>query len=207
MRALLELPRGGRRRCGTSHSLRPVSGGNPLSGSTLRNLALASLTGSVIVIDQLSKQHIMETMRLHESIPIVPNLFSFTYIRNPGAAFGLLAGSSNAFRMVFFGLTSIFALVLLGTILYRMPEREWMGRLSVSAILGGAVGNLIDRLRFGEVIDFLDVYIDSYHWPAFNVADSAITVGVIFLIIHFMFEKQDVPPVVPEHSSPHTPAP
>ena len=82
-----------------------------------------------------------------------------------------------------------------------------MGRLSVSAILGGAVGNLIDRLRFGEVIDFLDVYIDSYHWPAFNVADSAITVGVIFLIIHFMFEKQDVPPVVPEHSSPHTPAP
>ncbi|MEY4528612.1 MAG: Lipoprotein signal peptidase [Nitrospirota bacterium] len=178
-----------------------------MSGSTLRNLALASLTGSVIVIDQLSKQHIMETMRLHESIPIVPNLFSFTYIRNPGAAFGLLAGSSNAFRMVFFGLTSIFALVLLGTILYRMPEREWMGRLSVSAILGGAVGNLIDRLRFGEVIDFLDVYIDSYHWPAFNVADSAITVGVIFLIIHFMFEKQDVPPVVPEHSSPHTPAP
>lgn len=176
-----------------------------MSGSTLRNLALASLTGSVIVIDQLSKQHIMETMRLHESISIVPNLFSFTYIRNPGAAFGLLAGSSNAFRMVFFGLTSIFALVLLGTILYRMPEREWMGRLSVSAILGGAVGNLIDRLRFGEVIDFLDVYIDSYHWPAFNVADSAITVGVIFLIIHFMFEKQDVPPVVPESPSTQTP--
>jgi signal peptidase II len=79
-----------------------------------------------------------------------------------------------------------------------MPEREWMGRLSVAAILGGAVGNLIDRLRFGEVIDFLDVYIDNYHWPAFNVADSAITVGVIVLIIHFMFEKQDVPPVVPE---------
>lgn len=164
----------------------------------LRRLALGSLTGSVIVTDQLSKLHIMQTMRLHESIPIIPNLFSLTYIRNPGAAFGLMAGSSNAFRMVFFGLTSVFALVLLGTILYRMPEREWMGRLSVAAILGGAVGNLIDRLRFGEVIDFLDVYIDNYHWPAFNVADSAITVGVIVLIIHFMFEKQDVPPVVPE---------
>jgi signal peptidase II len=164
----------------------------------LRRLALGSLTGSVIVTDQLSKLHIMQTMRLHESIPVIPNLFSLTYIRNPGAAFGLMAGSSNAFRMVFFGLTSVFALVLLGTILYRMPEREWMGRLSVAAILGGAVGNLIDRLRFGEVIDFLDVYIDNYHWPAFNVADSAITVGVIVLIIHFMFEKQDVPPVVPE---------
>jgi signal peptidase II len=171
----------------------------------LRKLVLGSLTGSVIVTDQLSKLHVMQTMRLHESIPIIPNLFSFTYIRNPGAAFGLLAGSSNAFRMVFFGLTSIFALVLLSTILYRMPEREWMGRLSVAAILGGAVGNLIDRLRFGEVIDFLDVYIDNYHWPAFNVADSAITVGVIFLIIHFMFEKQDVPPVVPESPSAQTP--
>lgn len=176
-----------------------------MSGSILRNLVLASLTSSVIVIDQLTKWHIVQTMRLHESIPIIPNLFSLTYIRNPGAAFGLLAGSSNAFRMVFFGLTSIFALVLLGTILYRMPERDWMGRLSVSAILGGAVGNLIDRLRFGEVIDFLDVYIDNYHWPAFNVADSAITVGVIFLIIHFMFEKPDVSPASPETPSVQTP--
>lgn len=171
----------------------------------LRKLVLGSLTGSVIVTDQLSKLHVMQTMRLHESIPIIPNLFSFTYIRNPGAAFGLLAGSSNAFRMVFFGLTSIFALVLLSTILYRMPEREWMGRLSVAAILGGAVGNLIDRLRFGEVIDFLDVYIDNYHWPAFNVADSAITVGVIFLIIHFMFEKQDISPASPEAPPVQTP--
>jgi len=178
-----------------------------VKGSLLRNLALASLAGTVIVTDQLSKLHIMQTMRLHESIPIIPNLFSFTYIRNPGAAFGLLAGSSNAFRMVFFGLTSIFALVLLGTILYRMPERDWMGRLSVSAILGGAVGNLIDRLRFGEVIDFLDVYVENYHWPAFNIADSAITVGVIFLIVHFMFEKPDAPPVAAEPPSAHTPAP
>ncbi|ULA63731.1 MAG: Lipoprotein signal peptidase [Nitrospira sp.] len=178
-----------------------------MNGPLLRNLALASLTGAVIVTDQLSKLHIVQTMRLHESIPIIPNLFSFTYIRNPGAAFGLLAESSNAFRMVFFGLTSIFALVLLGTILYRMPEREWMGRLSVSAILGGAVGNLIDRMRFGEVIDFLDVYVGNYHWPAFNIADSAITVGVIFLIIHFMFEKPDVPPAASEHPSAHPPAP
>jgi len=132
-------------------------------------------------------------MRLHESIPIVADFFSLTYIRNPGAAFGLLAGSSNTFRMVFFGLTSVFALGLLGTILVRMPERDWMGRLSVAAILGGAIGNLIDRMRYGEVIDFLDVYVGTHHWPAFNVADSAITVGVIFLIIHFSFEKKEGP--------------
>ena len=172
-----------------------------MRGPALRNVGLASVTGLVIFFDQLTKLHIMQTMRLHESIPIVPNLFSLTYIRNPGAAFGFLAGSSNAFRMVFFGLTSIFALVLLGTILYRMPERDWVGRFSVAAILGGAVGNLIDRLRYGEVIDFLDVYIDNYHWPAFNVADSAITVGVIFLIIHFAFEKKEHPPAAPQGTS------
>ena len=168
---------------------------------SFRHLALASVTGGIILLDQLTKQQIMQTMRLHESIPVIPNLFSLTYIRNPGAAFGLLAGSSNAFRMVFFGLTSIFALGLLGTILLRMPEEDWVGRISVTGILGGAIGNLIDRLRFGEVIDFLDVYIETYHWPAFNVADSAITIGVIFLIIHFAFEKQADPPHESEISS------
>lgn len=160
----------------------------------LHNLLLASVTGVVIALDQITKLYIMQTMRPHESIPIVPNLFNLTYIRNPGAAFGLLANSSNAFRMVFFGLTSVFALGLLGTILIRMPERDRVGRLSVAAILGGAIGNLIDRLRYGEVIDFLDVYVETYHWPAFNVADSAITVGVIFLIGHFAFEKKEHPP-------------
>ena len=168
----------------------------------MHNLLLASVTGMVILADQVTKLYIMQTMRLHESISIIPNLFSLTYIRNPGAAFGLLANSSNAFRMVFFGLTSIFALGLLGTILLRMPERDWMGRLSVAGILGGAVGNLIDRLRYGEVIDFLHVYVEQYHWPAFNVADSAITVGVIFLIAHFAFEKKAAPPATPETSVP-----
>ena len=172
-----------------------------MNSTLLRNLLLASVTGVVILVDQVTKLYIMQTMRPHESIPIVTDLFNLTYIRNPGAAFGLLAGSSNAFRMVFFGLTSIFALGLLGTILFRMSERDWVGRLSVSGILGGAIGNLIDRLRYGEVIDFLDVYVKNYHWPAFNVADSAITVGVIFLIIHFAFEKKEDPPVLQETSS------
>ncbi len=172
-----------------------------MNGSYLHNFLLASLTGVVVAVDQVTKLYIMQTMRLHESITVIPDFFSFTYIRNPGAAFGLLAGSSNTFRMVFFGLTSIFALGLLGTILLRMPAHDRMGRLSVAAILGGAIGNLIDRMRYGEVIDFLDVYIEQYHWPAFNVADSAITVGVILLIVHFAFEKKDDPPLAPETSS------
>src|SRR5215211_6306897 len=95
-----------------------------------RYLLLTLIGVTVIVLDQLTKYWITESMRLHESIPIVPNLFSFTYIRNPGAAFGLLAGSSNAFRTVFFGITSLFALGLLGTILFRLPEKDWIGQLS-----------------------------------------------------------------------------
>ena len=83
----------------------------------------------------------------------------------------------------------MFALALLGTILVRLPGKDWIGQLSIAGILGGAIGNLIDRLRFGEVIDFLDVYIESYHWPAFNVADSAITVGVALLALHLMLAR------------------
>jgi signal peptidase II len=166
-----------------------------VKGPILRYVVLGLVAAAVIVADQLTKLSIMQNMRLHESIPIIPNLFSLTYIRNPGAAFGLLAGSSNAFRMLFFGVTSLFALALLGTILVRLPAGDWMGQLSIAAILGGAIGNLMDRLRYGEVIDFLDVYIDTYHWPAFNVADSAISVGVVFLIIHFAYEKKESPPV------------
>jgi len=163
-----------------------------------RYLLLAAIAVSVIVLDQATKYWITQSMRLHESIPVVPNLFSFTYIRNPGAAFGLLAGSSNAFRTVFFGVTSFFALALLGTILVRLPRKDWIGQVSIAGILGGAIGNLIDRLRFGEVIDFLDVYLESYHWPAFNVADSAISVGVVCLIIHFAFERKEASLPAPE---------
>ncbi|HKT35588.1 MAG TPA: signal peptidase II [Nitrospira sp.] len=167
-----------------------------------RYLVLALIALTVIVLDQATKSWIMQSMRLHESIPIIPNLFSFTYIRNPGAAFGLLAGSSNAFRTVFFGITSLFALALLGTILVRLPDRDWIGQVSIAGILGGAIGNLIDRLRFGEVIDFLDVYLESYHWPAFNVADSAISVGVVCLIIHFAFERKGGPLPAPDTPPP-----
>lgn len=174
-----------------------------MKGSSSRYVLLGLISFGIVVIDQITKVYIMRTMRLHESIPVIPNLFSITYIRNPGAAFGILSTSSGSFRLIFFGLTSIFALGLLGTILARMPKDDWMGQISVVAILGGAVGNLLDRLRYGEVIDFLDFYIEPYHWPAFNVADSAITVGVVFLILHFAFEKQKEPePILQEDRTP-----
>jgi signal peptidase II len=156
-----------------------------------RYLTLACITVSTVVLDQVSKVQIMQTMRLHESIAVVQDFFSLTYIRNPGAAFGLLASSGQAFRFIFFGLTSVFALGLLGMIFFRLREDDWVGQLSIAAILGGAIGNLLDRMRFGEVIDFLDFYVNGYHWPAFNVADAAISVGVFFLILHFALDKKE----------------
>jgi signal peptidase II len=156
-----------------------------------RYLILAFLTVSTVVLDQISKVQIMQNMRLHESIPVIQEFFSLTYIRNPGAAFGLLASSGQTFRLVFFGLTSVFALGLLGMIFFRLRQDDWVGQLSIAGILGGAIGNLLDRVRFGEVIDFLDFYVNGYHWPAFNVADAAISVGVFFLILHFALEKKE----------------
>jgi signal peptidase II len=156
-----------------------------------RYLILALISLSTVALDQISKVQIMQTMRLHESIPVVSEFFSLTYIRNPGAAFGLLASSGQTFRLIFFGLTSVFALGLLGMIFFRLRQDDWIGQLSIAVILGGAIGNLLDRVRFGEVIDFLDFYVNGYHWPAFNVADAAISVGVFFLILHFALEKKE----------------
>jgi len=161
-----------------------------------RYVLLALVSTITVLLDQATKLQIMQSMRLHESIPVVPDFFSITYIRNPGAAFGLLASSSNGFRLAFFGLTSLFALILLGTILYRLRPDDWGGQLSVAAIFGGAIGNLLDRVRFGEVIDFLDVYVGNYHWPAFNVADTAISVGVCFLAFHLAFDKPEPQPAL-----------
>lgn len=172
-----------------------------MMGGHARYFLLSLVTGAVVLVDQLTKLEVMQSMQLHQSVPVIRDLFNLTYIRNPGAAFGLLAGSSTAFRTVFFGVTSLFALGLLGTILMRLPDSDWVGQYSIAGILGGAIGNLLDRVRYGEVIDFLDFYVKNYHWPAFNVADAAISVGVFFLILHFTFEKKHPPAASEPHPS------
>ncbi len=168
-----------------------------MNAARVRYLILGLVTTIAVLFDQATKIHIMQTMRLHESIPVIDGFFNLTYIRNPGAAFGLLASTGPVFRTIFFGLASLFALGLLATIFFRLQHDDRAGQLSVAAILGGALGNLIDRIRYGEVIDFLDFYVGAYHWPAFNVADAAISVGVFFLVLHYLFEKKtetDQPP-------------
>ncbi len=161
-------------------------------------LGLVVLT--IIVVDQVTKAYIDASMYLHESIPIIPGYFNLTYIRNPGAAFGIMGTTSSGFRLVFFFLTSILAMGLLITIFLRLDSRDWWGQLTIASIFGGAIGNFIDRLQYGEVIDFLDFYINGYHWPAFNVADSAISVGVVSLLLLFAFEKRK-PDLTPQEDS------
>lgn len=135
----------------------------------------------ILIADQGTKYLIDSTMTLHGSFPVIPGLFNITYIRNPGAAFGFLADASPLFRGVFFIIVTILAVGLIVYYLKTQPLYDPLMTLSLSLILAGALGNLVDRIRFGEVIDFLDFYIGSAHWPAFNVADTAISVGAVLL--------------------------
>lgn len=148
---------------------------------------------TIIFLDQLTKWLIDRTMPLYRSVPIIDGFFNLTYIRNTGAAFGILAGSGATFRLPFLMLFSLLAIGFILVMLRRLPERE-TGLISALAfILGGAIGNLIDRFAYGEVIDFLDFYWASYHWPAFNIADSFITVGVTITVYYLIKARGEDP--------------
>jgi signal peptidase II len=143
----------------------------------------------IVLGDQVSKLIVDAVMWPHQSIPIVENYFALTYVRNPGGAFGILGQANrNVVRPLLLGLPLVAVVVLV--LFYRStPADRLLGRLAFSLILGGAVGNLIDRLRYDGVIDFLDVHWYDYHWPAFNVADAAITIGVSMLCWELLFGK------------------
>ena len=127
---------------------------------------------------------------MHESYRVINGFFNLVYVMNPGAAFGFLASASATFRYIFFiGVTFIAILLIIYYLLKSNPE-SIVTVLSLTLIFAGAVGNLIDRIRFGAVVDFLDVYIGTWHWPAFNVADSAITVGAILMIWEMIINAQ-----------------
>lgn len=143
----------------------------------------------MVIVDQLTKLYVDGRMQLYQSIEVLEHFFHFTYLRNKGAAFGILSGANEAYRTPFFLVTSVIAVVIILVMLYRYREEALLLPVSLSLILGGAIGNMIDRARLGEVIDFIDVHWYQYHWPAFNIADSAITVGVGLLILHMFTEE------------------
>ncbi|NOY84698.1 Lipoprotein signal peptidase [hydrothermal vent metagenome] len=156
-----------------------------------KTLFLVFISGGIIILDQITKVIVEKRFELYESIVVLEGFFSLTYILNPGAAFGFLADQNPTFRMIFFLSVSVIALVLLGAFFRDTPTEDTMGLTAISLLFGGAIGNLIDRIRLGEVIDFLDFYIKQHHWPAFNVADSAITIGISLLMFHLFLHKEN----------------
>ena len=149
---------------------------------------LLLLTPPLVIFDQATKYYIDSTFALHQSLTVIENFFNITYVRNKGAAFGILANSS--FRIPFF--ISITLVALIGIVIYlsKLKPEQKLLNTALSLIFGGALGNLIDRVRFGEVVDFLDVHWYRHHWPAFNVADSAICIGVGLLLLDLYFEER-----------------
>ena len=156
----------------------------------------ALIAGLVLLIDQLSKWWILSTFRIYESLPVIPGFFDLTFVTNTGAAFGILAGEQNIWRQIFFVAMTLVALVVLCSAFRHYRHIGKLYVVGIGLVSGGALGNLVDRLRFGHVVDFLDFYVKGHHWPAFNAADSAITVGVaMFLLagyLEYRSEKKDL---------------
>lgn len=153
-----------------------------------RWIILIVVTMSGLIADQATKLIVDGRMVIYQSIPLIDGLFNLTYLRNKGAAFSFL--SNTSWRLPFFISVSVVAAIVIVVAMKRLREEQKLAQLALSMIFSGALGNLVDRVRLGEVIDFLDFYIGRHHWPAFNVADSLITVGVFLVAIDMLREER-----------------
>lgn len=144
---------------------------------------LILLAGTVLILDQATKILVFRLLPLFSVKEVIPGFFNLVHVRNTGAAFSMFAGAPSAWRqLIFAGLTVVVVVGLL--VAYTKLDRRDLGnRTAYSLIISGALGNLIDRVRLGEVIDFLDFYVGSYHWPAFNVADMGISIGAGIMLL------------------------
>jgi len=142
----------------------------------------------VLILDQATKLYIDRSFELYQSLTLIENFFNITYVRNQGAAFGIL--SQSAYRVPFFISVAAIAAVAIIWAIHRLRNEQKIAATALALICSGAVGNLIDRIRLGEVIDFLDAHWYQYHWPAFNVADSAISIGVGLLMFDMIRDER-----------------
>jgi len=150
---------------------------------------LISIAALVAILDQAIKLLVLAKIPAYGSIVVIPGFFDLTHIYNTGGAFGFLAGKSSLFRHLFFLTASAIAMGMIVYLYLKTPREFLFLRSGLALILGGAVGNVIDRIRLGKVVDFLDLYVKDLHWPAFNIADSAITVGILIFIYHLLLKK------------------
>jgi len=155
----------------------------PTQSNALSWLLLSAI---ILIADQVTKHIVLDHLQLHETIAVIPGLLNWTLAYNEGAAFSFLADASGWQRWFF----TVLAIVVSGVLvvwLSRTPRSDWRTALPLALVLAGAIGNVIDRIRFGHVVDFVDVYWGAAHFPAFNVADSAISVGAVLLIVFSLF--------------------
>jgi len=143
----------------------------------------------VLALDRFSKWIIASRLSLHGGITVIPNFFRIVHVENPGAAFGLFAESSYHWRLTLLIIFSLLALVIVAVLLWKNSEMVSATGTALALILGGALGNLWDRVIAGHVTDFLEFHVGSYYWPSFNVADSAIVIGAVLLVGDILFSK------------------
>jgi len=161
----------------------------PLTPAVNKKALLPCVVGTVVVLDYLTKMWAMNSLTFGASVPVLGDFFRLTYTHNPGAAFGINIGEHSR---LFFLVLSLIALVVLGLIYRSTPSRDRLRLFAVALVSAGAIGNIIDRFRFeAGVVDFLDVGIGSHRWPIFNVADMAVSIGAVLLLVSFYFEEKD----------------
>jgi signal peptidase II len=152
------------------------------------------LPAFVVALDQITKALVRSRLPVHDTVTVVPGLVDLTHVRNTGAAFGILNAADFPFKTVVIAVIATAALVGVAFYAAGLARHQLAARFGLALIIGGAIGNLIDRVTVGSVVDFVDVYWRSYHFWAFNVADSAITIGVVVMILDMLITSADAPP-------------
>jgi signal peptidase II len=148
---------------------------------------------ATVVLDQGTKALVVRSLALHEYVPLVDGLLSLSHVRNRGAAFGLLSDWDVPYQSALLAALAVLALLAITLYFLRLPAAARLPRLALALVLGGAIGNLIDRVRLGFVVDFVHLYWRQHQWPDFNVADSAITVGVTLLVLDILRSPGEAP--------------
>jgi signal peptidase II len=149
----------------------------------LKRLYYLIIPAVVIALDLWTKALVLQRIRLHDAIEVIPGFFQLVHVRNTGAAFGLGANAASKFVPILLNVGAIAVFCVVVVYALRSAVTDRLLQTGLHLILGGAIGNLLDRFRFGYVVDFLDVYVGRHHWPAFNVADSAICIGIALLFL------------------------
>jgi signal peptidase II len=153
-------------------------------------LTYVAIAAGAFAADQVTKGMVERRIALYDVVPVIPHFFNLTHTKNPGAAFGLFAESPAPWKTALLVVISALLIVTVVAVVWRSRRLDWRAGTGLALILGGAISNLLDRIRFGRVVDFLDFYVRSYHWFTFNLADSAIVIGAFFLIVDVTWSRQ-----------------